>query len=67
MIWQGNPCELEEIMSEHPPPGSEGRARRSGWAIFGIVLAVVLALCGLLAVGFAVFLVVGLNNWASTK
>ncbi|MCK7622295.1 hypothetical protein MUU72_04005 [Streptomyces sp. RS10V-4] len=54
-------------MSEDPRPGRGGRARRSGWAVFGIVLAVVLALCGLVAVGLAVLMVVGLNQWGSTK
>jgi hypothetical protein len=39
----------------------------SAWAIIGIVAAAVLALGGLAVVGTIVFVVVGLNQWASNK
>ncbi|WP_157876066.1 hypothetical protein [Peterkaempfera griseoplana] len=50
-------------------PGNSARVRSapSGWAVFGIVLAVVFALAGLALVGVLVLVFVGLNNYGSNK
>ncbi|WP_377266829.1 hypothetical protein [Peterkaempfera sp. SMS 1(5)a] len=50
-------------------PGNRARVRpaRSGWAVFGIVLAVVSALAGLAVVGAVVLLFVGMSHYGSNK
>ncbi|WP_037571188.1 hypothetical protein [Phaeacidiphilus oryzae] len=65
-------------MSDSPlPPASQGRSGggvppaprrpRSGWAVFGVVVAVLLVLAGLALVAFYVLLIVGLSQWGSNK
>ena len=49
-------------MSEEPEP-----PRRNGWHIAGIVLAWVVGIAGLLAVGAAILFMVALNRWANNK
>lgn len=49
-------------MSEEPE-----RRPRSGWEIAGIVLAWVVGVAGLAAVGFAIFFMVAINSWANNK
>jgi hypothetical protein len=39
----------------------------SVWIILGIVVATVLCVAGLVAVGFIVIFCVGLQNWANNK
>ena len=43
------------------------RPKRSGWATFGIVVAVLLAVAGLAFVGLIVLFVVGMGNYGSNK
>ena len=43
------------------------RAKRSGWATFGIVVAVALAVAGLALVALTVLFVVGMSNYGSNK
>ncbi|MFF3563302.1 hypothetical protein ACFYXS_24965 [Streptomyces sp. NPDC002574] len=43
------------------------RARRSPWAVVGIVLAVVLGIAGLAVVAAFVLFSVALSNWGSNK
>jgi hypothetical protein len=41
--------------------------RRSWWQVAGVVLAVVLAIAGLAAIGLLVLFVVAMNNMGSNK
>jgi hypothetical protein len=41
--------------------------RRSWWHVAGVVLAVVLAIAGLVAIGLLVLVVVAMNNVGSNK
>jgi hypothetical protein len=67
-------------MPDHLPPAGSydsrpvrgyysdpGKPARSGWAVFGIVLAVVLALAGLVVVGAVVLFFVGMSHYGSNK
>jgi cytochrome b561 len=49
------------------PPPPPPRPRRRWWTTFGIALAVVLAILGLLVVGFFVVAFVSLSNYGSNK
>ncbi|MFD3456573.1 hypothetical protein ACFWVC_30925 [Streptomyces sp. NPDC058691] len=51
-------------LSHDPPPR---RTRRSPWAVVGVVLAVVLAIAGLVVVAGLVLFSVALSNWGSNK
>jgi hypothetical protein len=50
-----------------PPPPRPGRGRRSGWSIFGIILAVVLGVAGLVVVGLFVFAFVAMSSYGANK
>jgi uncharacterized membrane protein len=41
--------------------------RRSGWQVAGLVLVVVLAVAGLVAIGLLILFVIALNNMGSNK
>ena len=43
------------------------RAKRSGWAVFGFVLALILAVAGLAFVGLIILFVIGMGNYGSNK
>jgi hypothetical protein len=43
------------------------RAGRSGWGYIGIILAVLLAISGLVFIGVMVLVIVGLNQWGNNK
>lgn len=49
------------------PDPPQGRRPRSGWQIFGLVLAVVLGVAGLVAVAGVVLFMVAINSWADNK
>jgi hypothetical protein len=57
------------VRGYYSEPGNPARIRpaRSGWAVFGIVLAVVLALAGLMVVGVVVLFFVGMSHYGSNK
>ncbi|WP_327287169.1 hypothetical protein [Streptomyces sp. NBC_01198] len=50
-----------------PPRGGRGRRERSVWTAIGSLLAIVLALTGLVVVGAMVMLAVGMNTMGSNK
>jgi hypothetical protein len=45
----------------------ERRAGRSGWTLFGIVVATTLVVAGLVVLGLFVLFSVAMNNWGSNK
>jgi hypothetical protein len=55
----------ERYLEDLPPWG--GGAGRGGWSLVGKVLALLLMVSGLIAVGLIVLLFVALNSWGSNK
>jgi len=43
------------------------RRALTGWQMVGLVLSIVLGVCGLAVLAFGVLVVVGMNQWASNK
>ncbi|GAB3689554.1 hypothetical protein [Angustibacter aerolatus] len=51
-------------MSEPDPGAPRGR---SAWRVAGIVVAVVLGVCGLVAVAGVLLFMLAINSWADSK